>query len=126
MNFFGEKHGKNGRDTHFSVISRYIHDESLVRQLNSSQDIAEAIQVRQRLSNDFRIAMKKKPITTIVYVLSENYLQELNIVGNPVQSLHIRNVDSFYNYKTFGNNLNLVTTIMSNRVLSIPVELLRE
>ena len=43
INFFGEKHGKNQRDTHFSNISRFIHAESLVKRLTSSQDIADAI-----------------------------------------------------------------------------------
>jgi hypothetical protein len=52
INFFGEKHGKNQRDTHFSNISRFIHAESLVKRLTSSQDIADAIMKRQRMANE--------------------------------------------------------------------------
>ena len=51
MNFFAEKHGKNGRDSHFSNLSRFIKAESLVRKLVSSQDIVEAIISRQELAN---------------------------------------------------------------------------
>ena len=52
LNFFAEKHGKNGRDAHFSNLSRYIKAESLVRKLISSQDIVDAISERQKLSNE--------------------------------------------------------------------------
>jgi hypothetical protein len=51
LNFFAEKHGKNNRDTHFSNISKFIKDESLVKQLSSSQDIVNAISKRQQISN---------------------------------------------------------------------------
>ena len=51
MNFFGDKHGKNNRDTHFSVISRFIQAESLVKKIYSTQDIVDAIHKRQELAN---------------------------------------------------------------------------
>ena len=51
LNFFAEKHGKNGRDAHFSSVSRFINSESLVRKLVSSQDIVDAIISRQELAN---------------------------------------------------------------------------
>ena len=50
--FFAEKHGKNGRDSHFSNIAKFITAESLVRRLTSSQDVADAIMTRQRMANE--------------------------------------------------------------------------
>lgn len=55
FNFFGEKHGKSGRDTHFSCISKFIRDESLVRQLTCSKDIVNAIHIGQKRSNKNRV-----------------------------------------------------------------------
>jgi hypothetical protein len=54
VNFFGEKHGKNGRDTHFSQISKFIKAESLLTHLISSQDVVNAINKRTKLTNDYR------------------------------------------------------------------------
>lgn len=51
LNFFGDKHGKNNRDAHFSNLSRFVHAESLVKRLVSSQDIVDAIQKRQLIAN---------------------------------------------------------------------------
>jgi hypothetical protein len=55
LNFFGDKHGKNGRDAHFSNLARFINMESLVRQLASSKDICDAINKRQQLANENKI-----------------------------------------------------------------------
>ena len=52
LNFFCEHHGKNNRDAHFLNISRFIQAESLVKQLNSSQDIVDAIHKRQGIANE--------------------------------------------------------------------------
>ena len=52
LNFFAEKHGKNARDAHFSIISKFIKAESLTRKLTSSQDIVDAILKRQNLANE--------------------------------------------------------------------------
>ena len=51
LNFFGDKHGKNNRDTHFSNIAKFIEAESLVKQLKTSQDIVDAIHKRQSIAN---------------------------------------------------------------------------
>jgi len=55
LNFFGDKHGKNSRDTHFSCVSKFIRDETLVRRMTCSQDIVDAIHYRQNISNQNRI-----------------------------------------------------------------------
>jgi hypothetical protein len=55
LNFFGDKHGKNGRDAHFANIARFVNEEALVRQLVSSKDICDAIHKRQAISNENKI-----------------------------------------------------------------------
>ena len=55
LNFFGDKHGKNSRDTHFSNISKFIQTESLIKRLESSQDIADAINKRQGIANESKV-----------------------------------------------------------------------
>ena len=55
LNFFGDRHGKNCRDTHFSCISKFVRDESLVKQIRTSQDIVSSIISRQEKSNENRI-----------------------------------------------------------------------
>ena len=54
LNFFGEKHGKNSRDQHFSVISKFIELETHKKRLNDSKDIIECINKRQNASNLIR------------------------------------------------------------------------
>ena len=36
FNFFGDKHGKNSRDQHFSVVSNFLKYESFEKQLTST------------------------------------------------------------------------------------------
>lgn len=55
MNFFGEKHGKNMRDTHFYRVAQFVKDESLVRKLETSQDVVDAILKRQEIANKNKI-----------------------------------------------------------------------
>jgi hypothetical protein len=55
LNFFGDKHGKNARDSHFSNLSKFIEAESLVNRLYSSQDICDAIEKRQQMANDNKL-----------------------------------------------------------------------
>ena len=59
MNFFGNKHGKNGRDTHFSCLTKFIEAEKKVRKFSSSADIARAITSRQEISNEARKELSK-------------------------------------------------------------------
>ncbi len=59
LNFFVEKHGKNSRDSHFSCVSRFIHNESLLKRLTSSEDIVDAIHNGQKKSNENRAAESK-------------------------------------------------------------------
>jgi hypothetical protein len=52
LNFFAEKHGKSCRDTHFSMVSKFIQAESLTKKLTCSLDIVDAILKRQRMANE--------------------------------------------------------------------------
>jgi hypothetical protein len=51
-NFFGEKHGKSGRDEHFSNVERFVQAYSLKKRLVNSHDIVEAIMEGQKNAND--------------------------------------------------------------------------
>ncbi len=50
-NLFCEKHGKNSRDQHFSCVSQFVYNESMIKQLTSSRDICDAIERQQTLAN---------------------------------------------------------------------------
>ncbi len=55
LNFFVEKHGKNSRDSHFSCVSSFIKSQSLIKRLETSSDVVDAIQNGQNKSNENRI-----------------------------------------------------------------------
>ena len=136
MNFFGDKHGKNGRDAHFSNISRFIVSESLTRKLYCSQDIVDSIFKRQLLSNEnnkslifFEQKTKKKgkaffkftilnceklgTSKQITFAFSLNpdidakYKEKYQIH----KTLTIQNLESFYNYRTIDQDFKLVTSV---------------
>lgn len=67
LNFFGEKHGKSSRDTHFSIVSRFIKNKSTRDRLCSSADIVDAIRSGQEDSNETRLA-KGKLILMIISI----------------------------------------------------------
>ena len=54
LNFFVEKHGKNNRDAHFSMVSKFVKQESLKKRLISSKDVVNAIKNGQKLANENR------------------------------------------------------------------------
>lgn len=51
FNLFCEKHVKNSRDQHSSVVSNFIQQETFVKKLTSSQDICDAIEKHQNFAN---------------------------------------------------------------------------
>lgn len=51
LNFYADHHGKSPRDTHFSNVSHFVHEHSLKKQLVSSNDIVEAINLGQIRAN---------------------------------------------------------------------------
>ena len=142
LNFFGDKHGKNARDTHFSCISKFIKSESFVRQLSTSMDIVDAINKRQELSNILRkekstplvfykisiiiihLILKKQdlePITTIAVTLQDNFQQLVQGQYQENQKLTVKNLESYYNYRTVGTDFQWVTSVLSDRENFMPM-----
>ena len=62
LNYFGEKHGKNNCDQHFSVITKYLEYESYKKRLISSDDIVKCINEHQTISNLYRVSEGLEPI----------------------------------------------------------------
>ena len=144
MNFLGEKHAKNARDTHFSCIAKFIHNESLVRQLNSSKHIVDTIHSTQTQSNENRALKSNKfiyfiiykiidssklyfidkpPINTIAFELKSDTLEILNIANCFNEKLTIKNIERFYNYRTIGNDFKCMTSVLSGRDSYMPINI---
>ncbi|RMZ94650.1 hypothetical protein BpHYR1_007679, partial [Brachionus plicatilis] len=76
LNFFVEKHGKNSRDQHFSAVTNFVNQESFVKKLSCSQDIVDAINKNQLISNIYRQKIKKlAPVITYAYVVDTATLE---------------------------------------------------
>lgn len=58
MNFFGEKHGKSSRDQHFSIISTFLRNAEITKQLKSTKDVIDALNIEQEKSNQTRKSSK--------------------------------------------------------------------
>ncbi len=76
LNYFCEKHGKNSRDQHFSTVSNFIEQESLVKKLCSSQDICDAIvkgQLHANLNNA-RISSLQRTNTSREFLQTDTHM----------------------------------------------------
>ena len=131
MNYFAEKHGKNGRDAHFSNIARFIKAESLVRRLSTSQDIVDSLVNRQKMANEnnkgkfyfFDCFIKTILALTLKDLESHVKLYALALDLETDQSIQrefpknftltVANLESFYNYRTLGDKFELVTSVLS-------------
>lgn len=66
INFFCEKHGKNSRDAHFSMVSKFVDYASLSfdrinkTRLINSEDIVSAIVEGQKRANENKIVLQIK------------------------------------------------------------------
>ena len=67
LNFFGEAHGKNSRDQHFSVISNFIKQAEYTNRLMNTQDVIDAVLKGQERSNFFRKEKGKKFLLFICF-----------------------------------------------------------
>src|SRR5690606_22934718 len=115
LNFFCEHHGKNCRDSHFSVLSRWIYQESLVKKMKCSADVVKAIIKNQNLSNMQRKKQEKKLITT--YCFEFNSKTQQNIER---KYRNIKNIRQFYNFCLKKNEVR--TTIFSDLSCLISIE----
>ena len=113
-NLFGEKHGKNARDQHFSAISHFIKCESMVKRLRPSKDIVDAIYNRQILANRNRIRLKLDPI---LFWVGEFHIP---IVVRKVYRI-IPNIRHYYNFHNDEKNV-LKSTILSNKIKLMNVD----
>jgi len=121
LNFFCEKHGKNSRDQHFSIVSNFLQQESMVKKLCSSQDICDAIEKRQlfsnlnnaritslQKSNNKRTEYKQAQTRSFVVPIHENS----RVIHN---HLKVINLKRFYNFYTDENSFVLKTHFMSDQ-----------
>ncbi len=54
LNFFGEAHGKNSRDTHFSNIMKFVKQAEYKQRLKNTDDLINAILAGQKKANLFQ------------------------------------------------------------------------
>lgn len=118
LNYFCEKHGKNSRDQHFSLISHFLKEESMTKKLTSSQDICDAInkgQLRKNLQNERLSSLQKNTSKTIYKSIKTRSFvipQHENEVR--ISQLIIKDLRSRYNYFTDDTFL-LKTNLMSDQ-----------
>ncbi len=93
INYFGEQHGKNGCDQHFSVISKYLEYESYDKRLCETEDIVNAINSHQKNSNINRARNNLEPI--IVHTLQFIQEKDRTITQN---FLKISDLTFYYNF----------------------------
>lgn len=101
-NIFCEKHGKNSRDQHFSIISNFIKQESHLKKITSSQEIVDAIHKHQEFSNRSR----KNKIVTKAFVLEKNDQSICSI-------RQVENLKTYYNFFN-DENFNFKSRIISD------------
>ena len=65
LNWFGEKHGKSSRDQHFSIISVFLKNAEMTKQLKSTNDVIIALKHEQEKSNEIRLSNKLDKIQSI-------------------------------------------------------------
>lgn len=125
FNLFCEKHGKNSRDQHFSVISNFLQQESMTRKLTSSQDICDAIEKHQLFSN-----VNNQRINTLQKNTTKNFKQihtKAFVIPNysfsevTCSKLIVDGLKSYYNF--FNDRFHtLKTHFMSDQLNFVVVE----
>jgi hypothetical protein len=111
LNFFGEKHGKNGRDQHFSIISYYLKRAALKELISNTTDIVNIINSSQLKSNIYRRFEEKDEIEVNAYLLNPTNNQKfIN------KTREINNLKNFYNLQNvkINNNFYLNSTVYSD------------
>jgi hypothetical protein len=121
-NFFGEKHGKNSRDQHFSTVTAYIKQHEFKNKLVSSNDIVEAINQGQMRSNNHKLSKEEDVINVIALELKDDYVINKNKKKVKQCYLNLPNIESFYNYRTIGESFKIVTSYTSNNEFLIDID----
>ncbi len=102
LNFFAERHGKNMRDAHFSVVSRAFKYATHKNQkgLNSAQEVVDALNSSYIYLNEEKIEKNKKFSKSIAVYY--NPANEQKIERNERK---IENFYCYYHFKTIRENL---------------------
>jgi len=110
-NYFGEKHGKFGRDQHFSVISYFLRKETYKNLIANTNDIANAINSYQNQSNIYRRTQLKEDIEVFAFVLNPNVNETYK-----KKTRLIHDLTSFYNLQNIkiDNEYFLNSTVYSD------------
>jgi hypothetical protein len=101
LNYLGERHGKNMRDAHFSVVSRAFKYATHKNQkgLNSAQEVVDALNSSYIYLNEEKIEQNKKFSTSIaVYYNPANEHIERN-------ERDIADFSCYYHFKTIRENV---------------------
>jgi hypothetical protein len=64
LNYFGDKHGKSSRDQHFSILTTFLKNAHITKQLKSTRDVIEALEIEQMKSNETRKDLGLEKIQT--------------------------------------------------------------
>jgi hypothetical protein len=92
VNFFGEKHGKSNCDQHFSTITSYLKSASCYKKIDSVQDIVDAVDRHQNLSNINRKNEGLCPINVYNLIYNKrNFSSTLN-------KMIITDLTNYYNF----------------------------
>jgi hypothetical protein len=86
--------------------------QSLTKRLSSSQDIADAIEQRQALANQNN-QNANLHIEVHVAVLDVDETRELQEKHTNSNFVFISNLESFYNYRTIGEDFKIVSSVLS-------------
>ncbi len=88
--------------------------QSLTKRLSSSQDIANAMEQRQALANQKNQNAKSEcEIEVHVAVLDVDETRELQEKHTDSNFVFISNLESFYNYRTIGEDFKIVSSVLS-------------
>jgi len=89
-------------------VSFFLKQEMLTKKLSSSQDIVDAINRQQSLSNEQRILNKKVPIQTIplIHQYSNENKVKLKVIKNLKCFYHLYTNDEYKLHSTVYSDLN--------------------
>ncbi len=123
VNFFVEKHGKSNCDQHFSTITSYLKFASFKKKLNCAQDLVEAIDFHQNLSNTNRQNEKRSDCEQIIV---HNLIFQMK-KGTKITKIHqmfFGDFKMFYNFFV-DDSKELCSKVLSDNSKSIKIRDIR-
>ena len=116
LNFFAEKHGKNSRDQHFSVISNYVRLESFKQKITCTQILVDVLNRCQNDSNIIRKNAKHAEIESFAYVLKSSTEKDFNTLRK------VDNLKLYYNFSSYIINENIYLSTQTFSPIFIPFQ----